>query len=50
MSDLKKDCDMRMNEYAQLLDLRAERIKVGMSFLELAVHHYKVYVDYSVSS
>lgn len=28
MEELKRECDTRVEEYAQLLDIRAERIKV----------------------
>lgn len=28
MEELKRECDTRVKEYAQLLDIRAERIKV----------------------
>ena len=33
MDDLKKDCDMRIKEYAEMLDIRAERIKVCLFVL-----------------
>ena len=33
MDDLRKDCDMRIKEYAEMLDIRAERIKVSLSAL-----------------
>lgn len=30
MEELKRECDTRVKEYAQLLDIRAERIKVWL--------------------
>jgi len=38
MEELKKECDTRVEEYAQLLDIRAERIKVRTSLVVVKIH------------
>ena len=35
MEELKRECDTRVKEYAQLLDIRAERIKVWLMSISL---------------
>ena len=42
MNDLRKEYDTRVNEYAQMLDLRAERIKVLKNVCLLIIMVYMI--------